>query len=136
MDFHIDTSPNGASWISVASLTIFGIQLAIFVGPFNQGRQFRVELYIDTYDRERNKYVFDTLFQHREEIEEQVKEKLQRECIDQKPASRVAWYYHKKISIESSDADLAELRTWSASAMVRFYQAIANKADAALNSIS
>ena len=85
----IDTSPNGASWISVASLPFLGSQLAIFAFSFNQGRQFRVELYIDTYDRERNKYVFDTLFQHREEIEEQVKEKLQWERIDQKRASRV-----------------------------------------------
>lgn len=130
----LNTSPNGANWISVASLPKLGSQLAIFAFSFNQGKQFRAELYIDTYDKDRNKRIFDELFLQRDEIETELGQKLKWERIDHKRASRIALYYERKVSIESNEEDLIALRTWSAKAIIRLYQVIADRADDVLKS--
>lgn len=54
----------------------------------------RVELYIDTADSEKNKHYFDTLLQHKEQIEASFGAPLEWQRLDEKRAARIAYLIH------------------------------------------
>ncbi|MEW6504844.1 MAG: DUF4268 domain-containing protein [Chloroflexota bacterium] len=51
----------------------------------------RVELYIDTGDSEKNKHYFDTLAQHKDDVEAKFGAPLDWQRLDEKQASRIAY---------------------------------------------
>jgi len=128
-----DHSPQGNYWHVVASLPEGGPQQAILDFSFARGEKFRVELYIDTGEKGKNKGVFDALHAQKSEIEATLGDALAWERIDDRRASRIALY--RGGAITDSDEELAKLRTWAVDAMVRFRTAIWNKANVALKAI-
>ena len=124
------TSPGGQSWQTVAVLPRNGPQQAIFTLAFAARSQFRVELYIATWNERRNKQVFDQLLEDRDEIEAAVGAPLSWERLDSRRASRIA--LHHSGSIMGAPAELEELRVWVSDAMPRLYRGLAERAESAL----
>ncbi len=78
---------------------------------FAQGGIFRVELYIDTRDKGRNKGAFDALCEDRQEIEHDIGQAVVWERLDDRQASRL---YCSRDGIITDDSDhLEELRDWA-----------------------
>jgi CBS domain-containing protein len=128
-----DSSLRGQNWHAAAQLPEEGPQKAILAFSFARSGQFRVELYIDTGDQRKNKKVFDALCEQEAEIEEAVQEALSWERLDDRRASRIALYH--KGSITDSDGELDKLRVWAIGAMLRFQEAIWERANALLGVI-
>jgi len=95
------------SWYSFAS----GYSGLTYGMCFALGSRVRVEFYIDQGDEEKNKALFDLIYQDREAIESQFGEKLEWERLDEKRACRIAIY--REGSIEDDPAKLNEIRDWS-----------------------
>jgi hypothetical protein len=129
-----EVSPGGQSWIIVFSLPERGPQLAILSYSFAKNNRFRVELYIDTGDKQENKSVFDELYRQKAALEEALDTGVSWERIDDKRASRIAIY--KDGSISDSEDKLNQLREWAVDTMIRFYNAIAKPATKALKKYS
>lgn len=114
-------SADGSSWIVITRLAPIGEAQRSIVGfSFARGGRFRVELYIDQGDAETNKRIFDDLFRRREEVESEIGEELSWERLDQRRASRIAVY--RPGSITDDEERLAELRSWGATTIVKFYR--------------
>jgi hypothetical protein len=79
-----------------------------------------VELYIDQGDKDANKRIFDDLHQQRDSIESEIGEELSWERLEHRRASRIAAY--RPGSITDSAESLAELRSWGATIIVKFYK--------------
>jgi hypothetical protein len=122
--------PDGCSWHTVTGLPEPGLKCMHFVFAFARGGRFRVELYIDTGRQDENKRIFDWLYAERDRLHEALGEDLTWERLDAKRASRIAWYRPGAITDDSPP--LAQLQTWAADAMVRFYKALAEPAVQAL----
>jgi len=86
---HARISPSKDHWIS-AGAGKTGLTWAYVILM----EHARVELYIDTYDVERNKAIFDSLARHREAIEESFGSPLDWQRLDGKRASRICYYVH------------------------------------------
>jgi hypothetical protein len=113
-------SPDGQSWVNVLRLGSPGEGNTSFLGfSFARGEQFRVELYIDQGDRERNKQLFDDLHPRAEEIARSVGERLSWERLDNRRASRIAAY--RSGTINDSPDNLALLCQWATWTMMKFY---------------
>lgn len=95
------------SWYSFAS----GYSGITYGMSFALGDRVRVDLYIDQGDEEKNKALFDLIYQDRENIESQFGEKLEWERLDEKRACRIAIY--RDGSIEDDPEKLKEIREWS-----------------------
>lgn len=114
-------SADGSSWIVIARLAPEGEAQRSIVGfSFARGGRFRVELYIDQGDEETNKRIFDDLHKRREEVESEIGEALSWERLDKRRASRIAVY--RLGSITDNYESLAELRSWGATTIVKFYR--------------
>ncbi len=103
------------SWMSFSGgRTGFGINPA-----FPSGNRFRVELYIDTGNKEANKSAFDQLLAMRTEIESIVENDSPWEWdrLDNRRACRIAVV--KEGSIDSPPA-VDELKTWAVTNLVAF----------------
>ncbi len=89
---------------------------------FARDKRFRVELYIDTGDAEKNKTIFDALYHDRDKIEAILDDKVSWERLDGKRASRVALYREASIG---DDADaLEDLKKWAVPTMIEFRKVI------------
>jgi hypothetical protein len=86
---------------------------------FAGANRFRVELYIDTGDRQRNEAAFDALAASREEIEEALGQSLAWERLDAR-AKRIAVYYAAPITIGASPEELEALKEWAVPTTIRF----------------
>jgi len=95
------------SWYSFAA----GYTGITYGMSFALGNRVRVDLYIDQGDEEKNKSIFDLIYQDRELIESQFGEKLEWERLDEKRACRIAIY--REGSIEDDPEKLNEIREWS-----------------------
>ena len=93
---------------------------------FARRSRFRVELYIETGDRDTNKRLFDQLYSQKAEIEADLGEPLQWERLDSKRASRIA-LYHEGISITQSPEELIPLQDWAVKMISHFYRAISQR---------
>jgi CBS domain-containing protein len=113
-------SPDGQSWINVLRIGSNSESNASFLGfSFARGGQFRVELYIDQGDKERNKNLFDGLQSRAEEIASKVGESLNWERLDNRRASRIAAY--RLGTISDAPEVLSEVRHWASRTMIKFY---------------
>ena len=97
------------SWITFPSgKSGFGYNLA-----FASGARFRVEVYIDLGDREQNKFAFDGLLADKDSIEEQLGTALEWKRLDNRRASRIAWYWDSSITIMDETAKLEQVKGWA-----------------------
>jgi CBS domain-containing protein len=110
--------PDGRSWHHVARLPDQNPHPSFLAFAFARDKRFRVELYIDTGDAERNKLIFDALDQQKEAIETALGEPLSWERLEGKRASRVALY--REATINDGDAALQNLQEWAVPAMIKF----------------
>jgi CBS domain-containing protein len=114
-------SADGSSWVVVTRLAPEGEAYLSIVGfSFARGGRFRVELYINQGDKDANKRIFDDLHRQRDSIESEIGEELSWERLDHRRASRIAAY--RPGSITDSAESLAELRSWGAAIIVKFYK--------------
>jgi hypothetical protein len=126
-----DCSPDGRSWITVASLPELGPKAAHFVFSFARGKRFRVELYLDTGIQAQNKAIFDELARRKDELERMSKATFTWERLDERRASRIAIYHSGEIS--DADERLLKLHEWASDTMTNFHAAIAGPVKEALD---
>lgn len=120
-----EAGPDGLSWMIIAKLPTKGPQAGFLGYAFAWHGRFRVEFYIDAYDKEKNKRVFDQLYLRKDKIQAELSEKvgsLEWERIDDKRASRIALYHPGAIT--DPPERLAELCTWAVEAGIRFQEVI------------
>lgn len=77
---------------------------------FTYNNRFKVELYIDTGDGEKNKRAFEWLYREKEEVEQELGKELSWERLENARASRVAVYTEG--TIEAGEKELADLKEW------------------------
>lgn len=122
-------SPGGQSWYTVSGLTVEGRELAWLDVSFTRKACLRVEIYIDTSDREWNKIAFDLLCAQAERLEARFGESLAWERLDEARASRIACYRPGSI-IDTAGHD--ELQAWAVEMLARFQRVIVPPASEAL----
>lgn len=89
-----------------------------FVWTIASGGRARVELYIDTGDRDTTKAYFDALHARHDELEQAIGVSIQWERLDNRRASRVATYH---LVPETPPLDEnSELKAWAVETMVRW----------------
>lgn len=129
-----DANPIGVSWVNIANLPRNGKRHPASLNfAFTRGDRFRVELYIDTGDADKNKLIFDSLYNSKLDIEAEIGERLEWEKLITKRASRIAIYTVG--SIEDDEIKLAALREWAIDRMRRFAKAISTKTEHAIHNI-
>ena len=108
------------SWFAFsAGRSGFGFSLT-----FSQGQRFRVELYIDVGDREKNKQAFDSLLKSRSEIEQALGASVAWERLETARASRVAVYWPDKVTVMDAEAKLDTLKDWAIETVAKFKQVL------------
>lgn len=115
-------TPAGQSWFTVAPTPHASPRVAFLNFSFARNQQFRVELYIDTLDAQKNKRIFDALMAHKQSIEKSMGEPLSWERLDSRRASRIA-YYHPG-SIDDPEPSLVALRAKAIDTLRRLHEAI------------
>ena len=63
----------------------------------------RIELYVDTRDKDKNKTIFDQLYSEREEIERRFGGKIDWQRLEEKRACRIAVLVSKRIGLKDGD---------------------------------
>jgi Domain of unknown function (DUF4268)/CBS domain len=114
------SSPDGVNWMTIAGIPRGTTQKAFLGFSFTRRARFRVELYIDSGDKARNKTLFDTLHKRKSIILSDlagIPGSLEWERIDEKRASRIALYH--KGAIADTEEELAFLRNWAVDAMIK-----------------
>lgn len=101
---------------------------------FALGSRARVELYIDQGDSEKNKTLFDLLFQEKVNIESELGNELEWERLDDKRSSRVALYTPG--TIDSSDETKKQLQTWMSEYLLNFKAVFNNRLQKLLSEIN
>lgn len=112
-------SAHGRNWLTLAQLA----GAASLGFSFARRKRFRVELYIDSGNKEKNKQLFDALYMRKVQIQaelESITGTLEWERIDDKRASRIALYRNGSI-MDDTDT-LSELRSWAVDSMIRFQE--------------
>lgn len=94
-----------------------GVSGLVYGTSFAQGGRLRDELYIDVGDPEKNKRLFDWLFEQRSLIEQECGESLSWERLDDRRASRIAIYREGTIDDETM---LDEYRQWAIARLLTF----------------
>ena len=117
-----DNALNGVSWFVVSDAPHEGRPVGTFGFSFARANRFRVELYIDTGDREANKQIYNSLFAQKKDIEAAFGTPLSWERLDDRRASRITMYFPG--SITDSPEKLSDLRTQALDAMIRFEQVL------------
>lgn len=113
-------SPQGQSWIILASLEWTGPEAANINAAFTRRKELRIELYLDSGDKGVNKQRFDELLAHKDKIEAVVGQPLQWERLDEKRACRVAAYTKAQILTDSNNSTLLD---WAAKKAFDLYRA-------------
>jgi len=126
-----ELSPDGQSWHVAVKLPEDAPKSLQFLFAFSRRGRFRVELYIDTGDKKRNKAVFDGLYASRDRIHGDIGEELTWERLNEARSSRIAWY--RQGSITDGEETLRDVRAWAVNAMVKFYDALAGPSVQALS---
>lgn len=111
-------APDGVNWYYVRAAAIGAQSIGLFAFSLGMGGVFRIELYIDTGEQEKNKKIFDALSEQQEEIETVLGEHLRWERLDDKRASRISRTLEGKIT--DDEEKLGELRKQAVPAMVEF----------------
>ncbi len=115
------TSADGTNWVVCQTITSPGFVVGEFNYSFARGKRFRVELYLDTFNKETTKQGFDNLYAQRSTFESVLGE-LSWERIDDKRASRIAVYHPGHIT--DDEEQLKTLRAWAVGKMIAFYNTL------------
>lgn len=83
------------------------------------GPAFRVELYIDTGDKKRNKEFFDSLKSHEKEIESQIGMPLKWERLEERKASRLSALVPFRLAT-ATPQEIGEAQSWGVGTMLKF----------------
>jgi len=118
------------NWYAFSS----GVSNIPFAAVFAQGGKARTELYIDVGDGEKNKALFDWLYEQRDEIHSKLGKELEWERLDDKRASRIAVY--RDGSIQSSEEELIDIKAWHIENLLRFKKILSPLIKKGLKSIS
>ncbi|MBI5558777.1 MAG: DUF4268 domain-containing protein [Deltaproteobacteria bacterium] len=102
------------NWYSFSS----GVSGITFGAVFVQGSKARTELYIDVGEGDKNKALFDWLYDQREEIHSKLGKELEWERLDDKRASRLAVY--RDGAIQSNEEELKQIKAWHIENLVNF----------------
>ena len=102
------------SWYSFSS----GTRWFTYGANFTAHGRARVELYIDSTDRERNKGAFDRLEQQKEVFESELKTGLEWERLENRRASRISIL--RPGSIDDNQETLEEIRQWMVDRLLAF----------------
>jgi len=105
-----------ASWFWFAS----GRAGMSFSWSFVSNRRFRVELSIDTPDRDRNKTVCEALQAQEAEIQSGLDQPIYWDISETRRQIRLEMYAPLPVAIDSDAADLENLRAWAVPAMINF----------------
>lgn len=135
VDFKMKTpDPDGTNWVGLVSIPENGSQQALLGLTFALNQKFRIELYIDTGNKDTNKKIFDALLSNKDAIEKIVGAPLGWERMDNRRASRIALYQNGSITDNSEDLEL--LKAWIRNMLPPFYSALADKTSDLLQDIS
>jgi len=115
-----NVSPQGQSWLVLASLDMSRPELATIVASFARRKRLRIELYLDGGDKDANKILFEQLLARKSEVEQLIGEPLQWERMDNRRACRVAVYTKAHILTDSDSPTLLE---WAAKKATYFDRA-------------
>lgn len=91
---------------------------------FAQGGRVRVELYIDVGESDKNKRLFDWLFEQKGIIETEFEESLDWERLDSRRASRIAIY--REGSIDDVET-LQEIHSWAVQELLKFRKVFSSR---------
>jgi hypothetical protein len=94
------------NWYGFAS----GFPGIVYGAVFAQGGRVRAEIYIGKGEQEDNKDLYDWLHDRKETLERQFGNEFEWERLDDKRASRIAYY--RDGSIEDNNDTLEEIRSW------------------------
>jgi hypothetical protein len=115
------------NWYSF-STGIGGVGLS---NVFGQNGKVRAEMYIDLYDKDRNKKPFDRLLEQKPAIEKEYGASLSWDRLDDRRASRIAAC--REGSIDASTETLVEVRQWSIENLLRLKKVLLPKVKAILD---
>ncbi len=113
-------SPQGQNWLVLASLDRSRPELARLVASFARRKRLRIELYLDSGNKDENKQLFEYLFSRKNEVEQIVGEPMEWERLDNRQACRIALYSRAQIL---KDADSPTLLEWAAKKATSLYRA-------------
>ena len=102
------------SWFSFTS----GFAGLGYNSSFARGRRARVELYVDSGEKESNEQLFDGLMKKRESLERELGESLEWERLDEKRACRISAV--RPGSIDDDEKTLEEIRDWMIDRLLKF----------------
>ncbi len=94
-----------------------------FGACFGQGETVRVEVYINSNDKDWNKTLFDQLFDRKERIETELGDDLFWERLDHRQASRVS--LSRRGSIDDDEKTRGEITDWLISNLLEFKRVFA-----------
>jgi CBS domain-containing protein len=112
-------NPLGNNWIVLASFNSGQERLIL---SFAHRQRLRLELYIDTLDKDENKRIFDLLIKQQAPMELAIGQALQWEPLNNRRASRIALY--TKGYINDEPEQLEELIKWSVENAIHFNEAL------------
>lgn len=128
----VKPSPNaqGRHWFTF-EVSAENHPATVHVLSFARGSRLRLELYIDVNDRDRNKRIFDYLQAQHLDIEADFGAPLSWERLIGQRSARVA-VYRDNSSITDTPEHLEEMQTWLIETLPRFYKALAQRFQTAL----
>jgi len=124
------TNSQGRHWFTF-EVSAENYPATVHVLSFARGSRLRLELYIDVSDRDRNKRILDYLQAQQSDIEADFGAPLNWERLIGKRSARVA-VYRENSSIIDTPENLEEMQTWLIETLPRFYKALAQRFQTAL----
>lgn len=97
------------NWIWIAA----GRTGFTFSVSFAGGDRFRVELYIDTTDKDFNERAFDSLMAQKAEFEESIGQALEWDRLDTARGCRISLYYQESVTVLDEPDALAKITDWA-----------------------
>lgn len=94
---------------------------------FAQGKEARVDVYIDNKDQEWNKDLFDQLMDQKVSIESELSEPLEWQRLDHRRASRIAVL--RQGSIDDNEEKLEEIKNWMIEKLLDFKRVFGPRLD-------
>ena len=112
------------NWYLYSARSRQGVQYGT---TFDSRGRARVELYIDTTDRDWNERLFDQLEERKGELESEIGETLEWERLGGRRSSRIAVV--RRGSIDDDEETLAEIRAWMVERLLKFRQVFGPRLD-------
>jgi CBS domain-containing protein len=115
------SSSKGRNWFAFEVANAEKTFCLVF--SFARHSRFRLEHYIDTGDKGKNKDLFDSIYCSRSKIESDFGQSMEWERLDSKRSARIA-FYRENSSINDSSEQLEETQRWAIKYLPLFFKAI------------